>query len=179
MKADIKKELRVPDNVQVTVDDVIRIKGAKGSVSRKLNDPRIAITSGEGTILLKSTNATRREKKIMYTFAAHLRNLLRGVVEGHTYQLKICAAHFPMNVSVSGNQLVIKNFLGENVPRTLTIAEGVKVIVDGDKVIVESAEKEKAGMVASQIEQVTRIKDRDRRIFQDGIFIINKDGKEV
>ena len=84
-----------------------------------------------------------------------------------------------MNVSVNKNQIIIKNFIGERHPRTLTIKEGVTVKVEGDIINVESSDKELAGTAASDIEKLTKRTDFDGRIFQDGIYIINKDGKDI
>ena len=79
-----------------------------------------------------------------------------------------------MNVAVNNGVLTIKNFLGESVPRTLKIKDGSDVKVDGQIITVNSTDIEKAGQTAASIEQLTRITNRDRRIFQDGIFIIEK-----
>ena len=51
--------------------------------------------------------------------------------------------------------------------------------VEGDNVSVESPDKELAGTTASDIEQLTRRPNFDTRIFQDGIFITSKAGKEI
>ena len=84
-----------------------------------------------------------------------------------------------MNVSISNNELIVKNFLGEKVPRTLKIKEGTTVKVEGDNIIVESTNKEIAGQVSADIEQLTRRTGYYSRIFHDGIYMINKDGKEI
>ncbi|HLC99276.1 MAG TPA: 50S ribosomal protein L6, partial [Candidatus Nanoarchaeia archaeon] len=84
-----------------------------------------------------------------------------------------------MNVSVSGNEFNVANFLGEKTPRKLKIKDGVKVKVEGEFVVVEGIRKEDAGQVAANIEILTKVKGRDRRIFQDGIYIIEKDGKQM
>ena len=39
--------------------------------------------------------------------------------------------------------------------------------------------KERTGRIASNIEQAVRITGKDRRRFQDGIFIIEKAGKKL
>jgi len=84
-----------------------------------------------------------------------------------------------MNCTVTGGQFVIKNFLGEKVPRIVKLRSGVTVKIDGDKVFIESPDKELAGQTAADIEQATRITGRDLRIFQDGIYIIEKAGKPI
>ena len=113
------------------------------------------------------------------TYKAKLKNNLIGVNEGYTYKLKICSGHFPMNVGVNGTEFTIKNFLGEKVPRTITLKEGASVKIEGEQIIVESIDKEKAGQVAADIEQLTRVTNRDNRIFQDGIYITEKAGKII
>lgn len=158
---------------------ILLIKGPKGEVKRRLLDPQVKIKTGEGKIELMASKATKREKRVVYTFNSHIKNMFKGVMEGHVYELKICSGHFPMNVSVSGNQFLIKNFLGENNPRKLTIKEGVKVAIEGEKVKVEGIDKELTAQTAADIELLTMVRGRDRRIFQDGIYIINKDGKEI
>lgn len=84
-----------------------------------------------------------------------------------------------MNVSLNGNQFSVKNFLGEKVPRLLTIKEGVDVTVSDTEVTVESIDIEKAGQVAADIEQLTRVTNKDIRIFQDGLYITKKPKKDI
>lgn len=179
MKTNLNEDIAIPERVEVRTNGAIVVKGPKGEVSQLLNDPYVKISVKEGRVVLQCAEATKREKKKLYTFAAHIKNMFKGVTEGHYYELKVCAAHFPMNVAVAGKELIIKNFLGENAPRKLTIPEGVKVKVEGDVVRVEGPDKESAGRTASQIELLTRVRHRDRRIFQDGIFITNKCGKAI
>ena len=84
-----------------------------------------------------------------------------------------------MTVSVKGSIFEIKNFIGEKVPRTTVIKEGSTVKIDGHDIIVESINKEQAGQMAASIEQLTRRPGFDTRIFQDGIYITEKDGKII
>lgn len=79
-----------------------------------------------------------------------------------------------MNVSLAGSKLSVKNFLGEKIPRITEIPQGVAVKIEGDKITVTSIDTELGGRTSSNIEQLTRIARRDRRIFQDGIYIIQK-----
>ena len=84
-----------------------------------------------------------------------------------------------MNVSISGKEFVIKNFLGEKVPRTLSLQDDVSVKINGQEVIVEGISKERTSHVAAEIEQLTRITNKDLRVFQDGIYITHKDGRAI
>ena len=115
----------------------------------------------------------------MNTIASHIKNMIKGVQEKFEYQLKICFSHFPINVEIKDKEAIIKNFLGEKIPRKTKIPEGVEVEVDKDIIKVRSVNKELAGQVAADFEIATKIRKRDKRVFQDGIFIINKAGKEI
>ena len=175
MKADVNSEIVIPEVVTVTVTGtVVNAKGPKGEDSRDYNYPGVSVKVEEGKIKLFCAKAGKREKRIVSTFMAHVKNMLRGVVDGFEYKLKICSGHFPMNVSVSKDSLIVKNFLGEKHPRKCDFVSGVKVNVKGTEVVVESVSRESAGLVAGRIEQLCRITDKDRRIFQDGIYITQK-----
>jgi len=128
----------------------------------------------DNKIIIKCEKPTKREKKLIKTDAAHIKNIIKGLQEKYIYTLQICYVHFPMNVSVKDKELVIKNFLGEVKERKASILEGVEVKVEKEKILLISSDKEKAGQTAANIERATKIRNRDRRIFQDGIFITEK-----
>jgi large subunit ribosomal protein L6 len=180
MKQDMNEELDIPQGIQVHLNKgVFTVKGPKGDVSKELHNPRIESKVESGKIIFTSKNATQREKKMIMTFIAHLKGLFKGVAHTHTYKLKVCSSHFPMTVAIKGNTIEIKNFFGEQVPRSTKIPAGVSVKVDGQIIIVEGINKELVGQAAAQIEQTTKRPGFDKRIFQDGIFMIEKDGKSL
>ena len=179
-KKEMKGELSLPEGVSAEVSaEGITLKGKGGEVAKRLINPFITITVENNIIQLVGKRTTQREKKMIATFKAHLKNMIKGVTEGHFYTLKVCSGHFPMNVSVNNNELTIKNFIGEKVPRVLPLKEGVSVKVEGDLIKVEGPDKELTGQVSADIEELTKRSKYDTRIFQDGIYIINKDGKEL
>jgi len=93
--------------------------------------------------------------------------------------LKIANVHFPMAVShdKAANELVVRNFLGEKKDRRIKLIQGVDVNVDGDSIELQGIDIEKTGQCAANIEKGTKVRNKDRRIFQDGIFIIEKPGR--
>lgn len=176
----LSEEIKLPDKVNAQLDGgILTLKGDKGEVKRGFSDRKIAIERKDNTIILKAHSSSKVKKKLIKSYAAHIKNMIKGAIEPHKYVLKICSGHFPMNIAIDNNKLVVKNFLGEKVPRTLKLKEGATVKIEGDKIEVESANKEIAGQVSADIEQLTRRTGYDSRIFQDGIYIINKDGKEI
>lgn len=174
------EEVEVPEGIEIKLEgNKISLKGEKGETFRDFRHPKIQVEIKDSKVSFKSKNATKREKTMVGTFKAHLKNLFKGVKEGHVYKLKICSGHFPMNVTLNNNLFSVKNFLGEKTPRTVKIREGVNVKIDGEIIEVESTNKELAGQTAADIEQLMKITDRDINKFQDGIYIISKDGRDI
>ena len=170
----LRKEIEIPAGVEVEVKDTLVVKGPKGEVSKKLFYPTVEITKQENKIVIEPKNLTKREKKMINTYKAHILNMFKGVQEPFTYKVKICSSHFPMTVSVKDQTLVVKNFYGEKVPRRAKILDGVDVKVNGDEIVLTGASKEAVGQTAGNFEKSTRITNRDRRIFQDGLWITEK-----
>ncbi len=180
MKQDIQREIELTEGVTAQIaEGVLTIKGAQGETSRALDHPKISVSVEGNTIKMSVQKATKREKMMMHTFAAHINNMVAGVTEPHVYKLKICSGHFPMSVEVTGQEVVIKNFLGETVPRRMAIIQGANVKIEGTEIIITSPNKEVAGQMAARIESGCRITNRDKRIFQDGCYIIHKSGKAI
>ena len=180
MKIDLVKEIELPQGITAQLAEaVLKIKGPKGEAERKFLHPKIAVLIGGAKIILSSPKATKRERTIIGSFVAHITNMINGVQEPHIYKLKICSGHFPMNVSVSGEELLIKNFLGESVPRKVKIIKGADVKVNGDEIVINGIDKEVAGQMAARIESICRITNRDIRIFQDGCYMTHKGGKDL
>ena len=69
--------------------------------------------------------------------------------------------------------------MGEKIDRHAKIAPGVKVDISGSKITVTSSDIEAAGKTATNLEKAARLTGRDRRIFQDGIFITSKNGRAM
>jgi large subunit ribosomal protein L6 len=179
-KPGIMVSIDVPERVVAKLEaNQLILKGPKGENKKKMDMPNLKIEVNDKKIVLRTSKNSKKEKKTIYTYNAHIKNWISGVLDGHNYTLKVCASHFPMSVSIVNNQIIIKNFIGEKYPRTLLIKPGVNVKVEGDKIHVDSFDKELAGTMASEIERLTKRPRFDPRIFQDGIYIINKNGKDI
>lgn len=180
MKTDLRKEIELKDGVSArTQKELLSVKGASGEIQKIFSNPKVKLSIEGNKIVVFAAKATKREKKIIGSFTAHLKNMVRGVQEPFVYKLKICSGHFPMNVTVAAGEVVIKNFLGESVPRKVSLLPGTEVKVSGNEITVTSIQKELAGQMAARIETLGRITNRDIRVFQDGCFITHKAGKGV
>ncbi len=171
----IREEIPIPDGVDVTIDGGVTVKGPKGELSRKFNHSEISMAVEDDKVVLEVKFPKKNDKAMIGTVRAHISNMITGVTEGFRYRMKIVYAHFPMSVKVAGDKVVIENFLGERHPRTARIVGDTKVQVKGDEVEVTGINKEHVGQTMANIEQATRIKGRDPRVFQDGIYLVSKE----
>ena len=180
MRRDLQQIIEIPEGVEVAIEgNEIAVKGKEGELKRKFDGGNFSIKKKEKQIIIEGKKATKVEKKMMNTIRVHIKNMIVGVQKKFEYVLKIAASHFPMTVEVKKENAVIKNFFGEKIPRKVKIPKNVEVQVDKDKINIKSIDKELAGQAAANFEQATRISTKDRRVFQDGIFIINKAGVEI
>jgi large subunit ribosomal protein L6 len=176
----IREEIEIPEGVEVTVEgNTVKVKGPKGELERELKYPGVQIFTEDGKVVVYKEFPRRKDVAIVRTFKAHINNMIKGVTEGFKYRLKVVYSHFQMSVKVQGDEVIIENFLGEKNSRRARILPGVTVKVKGSEIEVESIDKEKAGQTAANIEQATRITKWDRRVFQDGIYIVEKAGKPI
>jgi len=180
MKKKIYQEIEIPKNVEIkTEEDLLTVKGPEGENSRKFKTGKLTFEKKENKIIIGYDKSTKKEKKIINTFAAHIKNMISGVQKKFEYKLKICFNHFPFTAEKKENKIIIKNFLGEKIPREFKIPTNVDIIIQKQDITIISLNKELAGQVASNFEIATKVRNRDRRVFQDGIFITNKTGREI
>ncbi|HKZ99892.1 MAG TPA: 50S ribosomal protein L6 [Thermoplasmata archaeon] len=175
----LEERVKVPDGVRASLDgEVLVVSGKGASLRRRLVHPRVRLAVSGSEVAVSSEYPTRREKALVGTFAAHIRNMVVGVTEGFTYEMKIVYSHFPVKATVKGNDFVIENFLGEKFPRHADIVGDTKVEVNADRVLLTGADIEAVSQTAANIELATRIRGFDPRVFQDGIYITRKAGEE-
>ena len=173
----VSKTVEIPEGVDVTIEgNKVTVTGPKGTLTREM--PRIKgvfMRKEDSKVIVEAYFADSKKRAMVGTIAAHIRNMITGVTKGYRYKLKVIYSHFPINLKVEGDKLVISNFLGEKAPRIAKILPGAKVTVKGSDVIVEGIDIEVVGQTAANIEMATKITDRDRRKFMDGIYIYEKE----
>jgi large subunit ribosomal protein L6 len=175
---EVKEKITLPEGVNATLDnEIITIKGEKGELSRTFSHPKISIKINGNIIEITSKDVRRKEKALIGTFVAHIKNMIKGVTEGFEYKMKTVFSHFPIKTTVEGNDFIIQNFLGERAPRHAKILEGVTVEAKGEDITVKGIDKEKVGQTVANIERATIVKYRDTRVFQDGVYRTSKGGR--
>lgn len=175
----VERIIAIPDGVEVSVNKrEVAVKGPKGQLTRDFNDPRynkvVSISKDGSTIKIISESDKRKMKAIVGTISRHLSNMVLGVTDGYVYTMKVYYSHFPISISVKDKEVHIKNFIGEKGARIAKILGTVSVNVGKDDIKIEGTDVESVGQTAANIEQACKLTKRDRRVFQDGIFIAEK-----
>jgi len=168
-------ELEIPEDVTVSQDHLdLSVEGPQGTVTRRLWYPDIDVIVEDDVVAVESDEDDAKTMSTIGTFESHIENMFHGVLEGWEYEMEVFYSHFPMQVNVEGDEVVIENFLGEKAARRTTVHGATDVSVDGEELTVTGPDIEAVGQTAADIEQLTRINDKDVRVFQDGVYITQK-----
>ncbi|MBS3817178.1 MAG: 50S ribosomal protein L6 [Candidatus Thermoplasmatota archaeon] len=178
--AELNERIKLPEDVNAEKEkEELRISGENGEIVKKFSHPRIQLDLEGDEIVLSIEEPSKKEKALFKTYNSHIGNMIKGAQKDFVYELKIIYSHFPMEVNVEGDEVVIKNFIGENKPRRAEVLGDTEAKIEGEQVIVSGPDKEAVAQTAANIEATTKIPKADPRVFQDGIYITEKAGKRV
>jgi len=166
---------KVPHGITIKKDGKkIVVFGKLGEAKADFSNPHVHFSTKDNEIIFKSDTETRKSKRLVETYFAQMKKMVEGVEIGFTYKMKVCFTHFPITVKVEGNLVLIENFLGERVPRKAKMFPNVKVVVNKQDITLTGSDLYSVSQSAANIEQAARITRKDRRVFQDGIYITSK-----
>lgn len=167
--------VEIPENVEGMLDGrTVTIKGEKGEIVRDFSHAPVKIQLDGKTVTVKASWPRKREAALVGTVSSHIKNMIKGVTTGYTYKLKIVYSHFPITVKVVGKYLTIANFTGERSPRKAKIMGSSNVKINGDDIIVQGINLEDVSQTAANIQNSTKIKSKDPRVFLDGIYVFEE-----
>lgn len=176
VKTILAQELvEIPTEVAVTVDNnVVCVLGPLGEIQRDFSHAHVHLRLEDGRVIVEAPWPDKTRTATVGTIRSHIHNMMTGVAKGFTVQLKIVFAHFPLSVKIQANQVTIENFQGERRPRQARIHGDVKITVAGDDISVQGIDLEHVTQTAANIQQATKIKKKDPRVFLDGIYVFEK-----
>ena len=168
-------EVEIPDDVKVSFKShMLNVEGPLGKTYKNFKKIPVDIEIGDSSVLLKAQGTRNANFAIMNTVRSIIRNLFEGVIEGYTIKMKVVFSHFPINVKVEGSQVLIENFQGERAPRITKIWGKTKVVPKGDDVIITGHVLTDVTQTAAEIENKSKVKNKDHRVFLDGIYKFEK-----
>nr|MBA3286087.1 50S ribosomal protein L6 [Nitrosopumilus sp.] len=169
-------EIVLPSEVSITKqENLITTKGSFGSVQKDFTKMPAIIDLQDNKITIKSRGNRKKDFALVNTLQSVINNMIKGSSQGFTYRLKIVFAHFPISIKIKGKDIIVENFFGERSPRTSKIiGNDTKVSVEGEDIIVKGPNIENVSQTAANLELATRIKNKDSRVFLDGVYIYSK-----
>jgi large subunit ribosomal protein L6 len=170
-----KQPLKIPAGVTVTCDNgLLTVAGPKGTLTRAVKpDVTIVIADSVATVTPGKTIAA---KALWGTYAAHLRNMIKGVTEGYTKVLEIEGVGYKAEVKGTNINLSV----GFSHPVSLPIPAGVTAVVEKGVITISGFDKDVLGQFAANVRKVKKPEPyKGKGIRYQGEFIIRKQGKKA
>ncbi|CAM9309889.1 unnamed protein product [Ascophyllum nodosum] len=168
----------IPDDVDLDVKSrIVTVKGPRGELSQSFKHLNLDIQKAGNKLRVDLWFGNRKQLACIRTICSHVENMITGVTRGYLYKMRFCYAHFPINVSITGRTVEIRNFLGEKRVRRVQLAEGVDYLRTADvkdQIELSGNDIKAVSMTAARIQQSTSVKRKDIRKFLDGIYVSEK-----
>jgi len=175
MQKSFEKVITFSKEISVNVENnVVKLKSGETSVEKIFSTNDVMITAQDNSVKLFSKNSKKKTMSVINAISTQISNLGQGLKHDFEYKLEIVYSHFPMNVTQKEEFIEISNLAGAKKSQRAKIVGNTKVKVKGKEIIVSSPNKEHAGQTAANLETATKIKGKDKRVFQDGIYIVSK-----
>jgi len=149
-----KLPITVPAGVTVTVDadNLVTVKGPKGTMSQQVN-PAITVKQ-EGNILTLERPTDSKPHKAMHgLYRSLVHNMVVGVTDGFTRTLEMVGTGY--RASVEGKTLTIN--IGFSHPVVLEAPEGITYETPNQTtILVKGANKQQVGNLAADIRAIRK-----------------------
>jgi large subunit ribosomal protein L6 len=172
---EISRTIQVPEDVSINLKGkLVSVQGEKGSLTRDFSFAPISIDAEGQVVRISAKWPRKKESALVGTIYSHIQNMITGVTKGYHYKLKIVFSHFPISVKHEGRNILIENFTGERKARYIKLKGDVKVKIETDDIIISGINLEEVSQTAANIEQATRVKGKDARVFLDGLYVYER-----
>jgi large subunit ribosomal protein L6 len=170
-------EVEAPASVKLSKEgNVVAVKGKMGTVKKDFTKLPATLAVDGNKITIRPYGTRKRDLAVTNTAKSIIESMVKGVEKGYTYKLKVIFAHFPISVKVKGKEVQVENFFGERSPRVARIlGDATKVTVAGEDVLVQGPSLEDVSQTAANIELSTKIKNKDQRVFLDGLYVYSRE----
>ncbi len=170
-------EVEAPASVKIAKEgNTLLVKGKLGTVKKDFTKLPATVTVDGNKITIKPYGKRKQDLAMRHTARSIIESMIKGVEKGYTYKLKIIFAHFPISVKIKGKDINVENFFGERASRVSRIVgDATKVNVVGEDVVVQGPSLEDVSQTAANIELSTKIKNKDQRVFLDGLYVYSRE----
>ena len=169
--------LEIPDGISVSLEErVISVKGKLGTIKKDFTKLPAFLTIENNIVKIEPYGTRRKDFAISKTAQSIINNMIKGVQNGYKYRMKIVFAHFPITVKIKDGKVHVENFFGERKARISNIVgDSTKVAIEGDDIVITGPHLEHVSQTAANIELSTRVKNKDQRVFLDGVYVYSRE----
>ena len=148
-----KQTIVIPAGVTVTfADGQLLVAGPKGQLSRQVHDHvQIAVNAGQATVSVKHPEE-KLDKSLWGTWAAHLKNMIAGVVTPWKKQLEINGVGY--RAAVQGSNLKLE--VGYTNPVMFALPTGITGTVEKNLITLTGIDRDLLGQTAAAIREVKK-----------------------
>jgi large subunit ribosomal protein L6 len=169
--------LEIPEGISVSLEDrTISVKGKLGTIKKDFTKLPAFLTIENNIVKIEPYGTRRKDFAISKTAQSIINNMIKGVQNGYKYRMKIVFAHFPITVKIKDGKVHVENFFGERKARISNIVgDSTKVAIEGDDLVITGPHLEHVSQTAANIELSTRVKNKDQRVFLDGVYVYSRE----
>lgn len=171
-----KQQITIPAGTEVSVaTDSVQVKGKLGALTKPMH-PAIKISVANGIASVEPANSSRLARALWGTYAAHMKNMIKGVNEPFVKKLDIQGIGY--KAELQGKNL--KLALGFSHPVIVEIPEGLTVTVEKNIVAISGANKETVGQFAASVRELKKPEPyKGKGIRYEGEVVRQKQGKKA
>ncbi|ADM11073.2 60S ribosomal protein L9 [Encephalitozoon intestinalis ATCC 50506] len=179
MKILVTRTVKIPEGCIVKQEGkVFTFEGPKGRIVEDCTRHPLTFDIYEGNVRIRLWNGKRKAAALAITVESLLKNAVKAVTVGFAYTLKAAYNHFSINMEVKedGKVLLVKNFLGEKNIKVFRMRGVARVRLDErkDTIVIEGPSLPDVSQSAGTISNECKAKNRDSRVFLDGIFVTER-----
>jgi large subunit ribosomal protein L6 len=154
-----KAPVSIPDKVELTVgkDNLVTVKGAKGSLSQQVN-PAIKVEIEGNTATLVRTSEDKQTKSLHGLYRSLLNNMVKGVSEGYKIDLELVGVGY--KATATGQVLELSLGYSHGIFLVLPKEVAVKAVTEKGKnpiVTIEGTDKQLLGHMAAKIRSLRKV----------------------
>lgn len=171
-----KQEIEIPAGVKVTQSgNILTVVGPKGTIVKTFRDD-ITIIISDKVINLNIKRNDKFSKSLWGTYAAHIKNMIAGVVT--PYQKKLILEGVGYKSEVKGKEFVFA--LGFSHPVVVKIPEGIAATADKNNITITGIDKELVGSFTAAIRALKKGEPyKGKGMRYEGEVIRRKQGKKT
>lgn len=169
--------LEIPEGISVSLEErTMLVKGKLGTIKKDFTKLPAFLTIENNIVKIEPYGTRRKDFAISKTAQSIINNMIKGVQNGYKYRMKIVFAHFPITVKIKDGKVHVENFFGERKARISNIVgDSTKVAIEGDDIVITGPHLEHVSQTAANIELSTRVKNKDQRVFLDGVYVYSRE----